>query len=183
MKTGQFFIITGLIFALSCKDTKVRHVDMPAEASTLQEIKPLLKHPFGTLLTLSAIILDGDSLPSKGLSGSFVLLVKKINDKPVTDSIILEYKDETGKFPNDVIGLSKLLVGNDEGRSSLAADSIMKQQYVGKTITVVAYESGGFTGIPDGYFDYQEVRQDVGFGFKNYLVLVADKNGHSKTGK
>jgi len=66
------------------------------------------------------------------------------------------------------------LYGDDRGRSSYDADKEMKQKYVGKQFDVVAYETGEFTGVPDGYFKYQRVRQDVGFGFKNYLIIVAD---------
>lgn len=86
----------------------------------------------------------------------------------------MEFKDETDKFPRDVIELSKYLYGDDRGRSSFDADIEMKKNYVGRQFDIMAYESGEFTGVPDGYFKYQPVRQDVGFGFKNYLIVIAD---------
>jgi len=169
-----------LCITAACKNSVEVKVTPTADSLTKPEIKPALGHPFGTLLTLTVQVVDGDSLDSKGLTGSFAFLVRNINNKSVTDSIILKFKDETGKFPNDIIGLSTLIYGDNSGYSSAAADSTMKQQYAGKSFTVVAYESGEFTGIPDGYFDYQEVRQDVGFGFSHYLVVIADKSGEIK---
>ena len=137
-------------------------------------VKELLNHPFGTLLKLSVQIIDGDSLDSKGLASSFVFRVKSIDGVALSDTILMEFKDETDKFPNDVVELSKYLYGDDRGRSSFDADIEMKEKYIGKQFDIVAYETGGFIGVPDGYFKYQPVRQDVGFGFKNYLIVVAD---------
>jgi hypothetical protein len=38
----------------------------------------------------------------------------------------------------------------------------------------MAYESGNFTGVPNSYFDYQPVRQDQGFHFRHYLIVVSN---------
>jgi hypothetical protein len=137
-------------------------------------IKEKLNHPFGTLLNLTVQIIDGDSLDNKGVGSDFVFSIKSIDGIALSDTILMEFVDETGKLPEDVIELSKYLYGDDRGRNSFDADKEMKKKYVGKQFNVVAYETGQFTGIPDGYFKYQPIRQDVGFGFKNYLIVVAD---------
>jgi hypothetical protein len=137
-------------------------------------IKELLNHPFGTLLKLSVQIIDGDSSDSKGLAGSFVFRVDGINGIAFSDPIIMEFQDETDKFPNNVIELSKYLYSDDRGTSSFDAEIEMKKKYVGKQFNIIAYETGAFLGVPDDYFKYQPIRQDVGFGFKNYLIVIAD---------
>jgi hypothetical protein len=137
-------------------------------------IKEKLNHPFGTLLNLTVQIIDGDSVDSKGLASDFVFRIKSIDSIELSDTILMEFVDETGKLPKDVIELSKYLYGDDRGISSFDADKEMKKKYVGKQFNVVAYETGGFRGIPNGYFKYQPIRQDVGFGFNNYLIVVAD---------
>ena len=65
------------------------------------------------------------------------------------------------------------MYGNDSGRNSDEAYNSMKKNYVGKKFKVIAFETGSFTGVPDGYFDYQPIAQTTGFYFKNALVVVA----------
>lgn len=173
MNLKYFFFYILLCVAIFCcnsqKNSNKQDSDNPNYS-----IKEELKHPFGTLLKLRVQIIDGDSLDSKELASSFVFRVESINSIPLSDSVLMEFKDETGKFPQDVIELSKYLYGDDRGRSSYDADREMKKKYVGKEFDIIAYESGEFTGIPNEYFKYQPVRQDVGFGFKNYLIIVSD---------
>ena len=171
LKLILYFFI--LCLTIACSSTpKTSNKQEPVKSNP--SIKELLNHPFGTLLKLSVEIIDGDSLERKGLASSFVFRVKSIDGIASSDTVLMEFKDETDKFPNDVVELSKYLYGDDRGRSSFDADIEMKKKYVGKQFDIVAYETGEFTGVPDEYFKYRPVRQDVGFGFKNYLIIVAD---------
>jgi hypothetical protein len=85
----------------------------------------------------------------------------------------MEFRDETDKFPNETFGLYKYLYGKKTGSLSSGMIEKMKKKYVGREFSIVAYETGGFTGFPVGYFEYQPLAQGTGFYFKNYLVIIA----------
>jgi hypothetical protein len=118
------------------------------------DVKEKLGYPFGTLLKMKVEIFDGNNLNDKYHQSSFLFRIKSIDSIALPETVIMEFKDETGKFSSDY---------NEK-----------LKKYVGKEFTIVAYETGEFSGIPKGYFKYQPVRQDFGFHFKNYLIVVAD---------
>lgn len=109
-------------------------------------IKPQLGIPFGTIAKLEVQFFSGDDLRLKYYSGMTLLKVNSVNGKTIKDTVILTFTDETRSL-----------------ESSL-----------GQKLTVMAYETGSFQGIPDNYFDYQPVRQDRGFGFERNLIVVSN---------
>lgn len=117
-------------------------------------VQEKLGHPFGTFLKMKVEIFDGNKLNDKYHQSSFLFRIKSVDSIVLSKVVIMEFKDETGKFSSEYNGKLK--------------------KYVGKEFIIVAYETGEFTGIPNGYFKYQPVRQDFGFHFKNYLIVVAD---------
>lgn len=137
-------------------------------------VKEQLSRPFGTLLNLTVEIMDGEELNDKSHQSSFLFKVTEVENLKLNIPIIIEFKDETGKFPDTDFGLYKLHTEKKAG--VLSQDEIKKinKEYVGKKFKVVGYETGEFKGVPDGYFKYQEVRQDYSFHFFNYLVVIAD---------
>lgn len=137
-------------------------------------VSSTLDYPFGTLLTMEVLIVDGDEIQLKQYQGVYLLKIISIENKKVDNPIILTFRDETGKFPNDLFKLYKYLYGNDIGSITSKIQKEMKKRCVGKMFKVIAYETGEFIGIPDGYFQYQPIRQDTGFHFDNYLIIVAD---------
>ena len=57
----------------------------------------------------------------------------------------------------------------------------MKKKYVGKKFTVMAYETGEFTGTPDKYFDYSPIIPGIPhifatqrFYFEHSLIIVSN---------
>ena len=58
-------------------------------------------------------------------------------------------------------------------KASSQIDTI-KKKYAGQKLTLMAYETGHFTGIPASYFNYQPIRQDNGFHFRQYLIVVSN---------
>lgn len=110
-------------------------------------IKPRLGIPFGTIAKLEAQFFSGNDLHLFAYTGKVLLRINSVNGKAVKDTVILDFTDET--------------------KSLIDADATEK-------LTIMAYESGSFIGIPENYFDYQPVRQDVGFGFRHYLIVVAN---------
>ncbi|NOT93411.1 hypothetical protein [Ferruginibacter sp.] len=119
-------------------------------------------------------IVDGIELNDKDHQSSFLFRIKSVDSIALTKSVIMEFKDETGEFPADEFQLYKYLYGKKKETVSSDIAVKIKKNYVGKTFKVVAYETGEFTGIPNGYFEYLPVRQDYGFHFRHYIIAVAN---------
>lgn len=114
-------------------------------------IKPQLGIPFGTIAKLEVQFFSGNDLHLKYYTGMTLLKVNSVNGKTIKDTITLTFTDETG---------------------SLKAS-------VGQKLTIMAYETGRFSGIPDNYFDYQPVRQDRSFAFDHNLIVVSNLTNKS----
>lgn len=116
-------------------------------------IRPQLGLPFGTIAKLEVEVIDGNTLHRRAYMGEHLLKINSVNGVVKKDTVLLLFSDETGS---------------------------LKKADVGQKLTLMAYESGNFTGIPDSYFKYQPVRQDVGFGFRHYLIVVANLTKKTK---
>lgn len=142
-------------------------------------IKENLDFPFGTLVKLKVEIIDGASLKLKSLDGRYLIKIKEVNDVTIKEPFTIEFIDESGDFPTENFALYKKLY-RKEVENSLSSDQIKKMQknYVGKIFIVLGYESGQFIGIPKesdyvakNVKTFQLIKQDVGFYFKNYIVI------------
>ena len=142
--------------------------------NTKHSIKERLTVPFGKIVSMNIEIVDGDKLGDKVHQSSFLIKVNSVENLPLSKPFIFEFKHETGHFPSDEFELYKHLYGKKTGEISSKTSKEIKKHYVGKEFTIMGYESGEFTGIPDNYFKYQPVRQDRGFFFNNYIIIVAD---------
>ena len=158
-------LVTVLLIACSQTGNKSAAVQQ-------QLAKGRLNYPFGTILKLDVEIVDGDDLQLKESSGKYLLNVLRIEDSVINDTLIIPFEDETGLFPKDDFELYEHL--NDKTTGSLSPDEItkMEQHYAGKRFRIAAYESGKFTGLPDGYNEYLDERAGKSFHFQNYLIVI-----------
>jgi len=141
-------ILIILIFFIAVKaNSQNRTVLNPYIEMDTFVIKPLAGIPFGTIAKLEVQVIDGNTLPLRVYMGEHLLKVISVNGVALKDTVLLLFSDETGS---------------------------LKKTNAGQKLTLMAYESGNFTGVPDSYFKYQPVRQDVGFGFRHYLIVVAN---------
>jgi hypothetical protein len=106
--------------------------------------------------------------------GKYLLKVNSVNDKKITDTVLLSFTDESESLANENFGLYKLIYNKSVGSLTSTQIGTMKKKYVGKKLTLMAYEAGHFTGIPNDYGMYQPERADVSFHFEHYLVVVSN---------
>jgi hypothetical protein len=165
----RIFVVVAIIAMFISKSTLGQDSIKPK-----QVIKERLTVPFGTLVKMTVEIVDGEELNDKYHESSFLFRIKSVDSTSLPKAIVIDFKDETGRFPTGEFELYKYLYGKETGEISSSESKKMKKQYVGHEFTVMAYETGEFTGTPDGYFKYQPVRQDYGFRFRHYLIIVAD---------
>lgn len=166
-----------IIFILTCFLAKSQPVS-PAFSlvgnSSKTSLTAKLGIPFGTIAKLEAEIYDGDNLPRKGYEGSYLLKVIAVNGKIIKGTILLGFIDETKTLANEDSSLYRLIYKKEPPELSEAQVNKMKKMYVGKKLTLMAYETGHFTGIPKGPSKYIPIRQDVFFCFQHYLMVVAN---------
>ena len=162
----QIVYIFFISLVTCCKSTKVE--------SSSNQIKEKLEHPFGTALKMTIEIVRGELLDAVYYGSSYVLKIKSVEGKSVGGNVILDFEDKTGHFPRNGFDLHKYLYGKEVGSMGRDTEERMNKEYVGRTYEVIAYESGEFTGIPNGYSNYIEPVADFGFHFKNYIVIVYD---------
>ncbi|MFT3844158.1 MAG: hypothetical protein QM725_03835 [Lacibacter sp.] len=145
-------------------------------SAPVASIKEKLNVPFGTIVKIKVEIVDGDTLRMKAYTRMFLFRVLSVGDKKLTTPAIIEFNDETGKFPNEMDGLYKYLYGKTSGSPSSKEEETMKKKYVGKVFEIIGYETGGFVGEPVDYYKYQPGKQDWSFHFKNCLIVIGLAN-------
>ncbi len=167
-----FCIFFGLIIIGGCCSTTTNSRQNDEKSSL--SIKSELQYPLGKLLKMEVEVCDGDLVARKEYKGLYLFKVKAVEGKQTLIPILIRYRDDTGNFPTNDFELYKYKYGRDTG--SISSDQVvkMKNEFVGKTFNVVAYETGEFTGFPEGYFDYHDQKAGTSFHFQNYLVVVAN---------
>jgi UDP-glucose 6-dehydrogenase len=146
----------------------------PAGGSATTSLTAKLGIPFGTIAKLEAEIYDGYNFHDKGHEDMYLLKINSINGKIIKGILILPFDDETKTLANDVFSLYELIYKKKADEISEAQLAKMKKQYVGKKVTIMAYETGDFIGMPQNYQKYRLIRQDRGFIFMHNLIVVAN---------
>lgn len=175
MKT-PFFLKLVVLIIITCCDLVVNAAFGQDTLANAKVIKACLPVPFGTIVKMNVQIVDGEELKLKAYQSSFLFKIASVDSIKLSEPIIIDFQDETGSFPNNTFDLYEYLYGKKVGTISYETNTEIRKKYVGKEFVIVAYETGKFTGVPDGYFNYQDVRQDYGFHFKHYLIVVANLN-------
>lgn len=172
---SKYFLQRVLLFVMIVQVFSIKATfGQDSISATKQAIREKLSVPFGTISKMNIEIVDGDELHDKYHQGSFLIKIKSVDSLPLSVPVIIEFKDETGNFPGDGFELYKKLYGKKTGTISSGISTKMKKKYVGRGFNIAAYETGEFTGIPNEYYKYQPERQDYGFHFRNYIIIVGD---------
>jgi len=132
--------------------------------------------PLGTPANIRAIIIDGDSMKDKIRSSSYLLQVTEVNGVKLSVMPIMEFSldhaQDTGLAADN---FQLYYIRNKKEADGLTSDQIaeLKIGYVGKSVSLVVYETGKFSGVPRNLPDDAFLWQDEGFCFEpNLEVLV-----------
>ena len=133
--------------------------------------------PLGQVAKIKAIVVDGDSLRTKGDSSSYLLKIAEVNGIKLDSEPIVDFSLAPGvdvKLANNNFALYELKTGEKAG--SLTGEQVakLKKDYVGKSLLLQVYEMGGFTGIPNKMPKEVETWQDYGFHFRTYLLVLRE---------
>jgi len=172
-----------ITFALLCLWTKSQirlGYSLPDDSSKII-LTAKLGIPFGTISKLEVEVFDGENLHRKAYVGTYVLKINSINNKLVSDTLLLRFTDETETLASDDFALYQLVYKKKGSFVSSEQQEKAKKRYVGKKFLVTAYETGQFTGTPDKYFDYKPFKPGIPhffathrFLFEHSLVIVSN---------
>lgn len=134
--------------------------------------------PLGTATEIDAEIISGRSLRRKQYQSAYLLKVTHVAGKKLDDSITVKFyvpPFASVKIANNTFALYELKTGEKTGRLTSNQINELEKGYVGKTVRLVVYESGSFSGIPDNLPDDVPVWQDTGFHFSTMLNVLAQR--------
>ena len=136
--------------------------------------KAELGHPFGTLLKLRIEIVDGQEYSHKGSRSSYLMRVLEVNGKPMEEILLFEFDNHyTPEFATNAFELYKNIYRTETGSIDSKQRTEMNKQYVGKKYTILAYESGRYSGLARDYGKYTIAPGgQYQFHFKSYLMVV-----------
>ena len=140
--------------------------------------------PLGTVVEVDAVVVSGRELRTKSSRGSYLLKITRVNQMSLSDSRVMSFTVPEFidiELASDSFRLYELKMGEKTQRLADKEMQQLEQGYVGKSVRLAVYEEGAFCGIPDQLPEDVPVWQDVGFGFKTWLVVVADRDGGAAT--
>ncbi|MFM9986738.1 MAG: hypothetical protein ACKVOK_15975 [Flavobacteriales bacterium] len=126
----------------------------------------------GTIAKIKCKIIDGESTHTKDDQGRFLLELISVNGTALSQLVEMNFEDESGKLPSTTTELYEFILGQKFKSANSTELTNLKRDYVGKEFEIIAYETGGFGGIPDGYFDYKPPVAATGYGFSTHLVVL-----------
>lgn len=134
--------------------------------------------PLGTATEIDAEIISGRSLRQKKYQSAYLLNVTHVAGKKLDKNITLEFyvpAFASVKIANHTFALYELKNGKRTGRLSSTQIDELEKGYVGKSVRLVVYESGGFTGIPNNLPEDVPVWQDTSFHFSTSINVLAER--------
>jgi len=177
MKYLKILFLFLLIGNLSCSPRPKLTSDQKAAHRWSIKPKATLDFAYGTVIEMKVKIIDGYHLGvSKGY-GRYMMKVLEINGKSVDESLIFEFDNSyhPNKFPRDNFELYKHLYDEEIGMITNEMRLEMEKYYIDRIYNIVAFESGKFVGIPDGFGKYDVVPSGIkGLVFRNHLVILTD---------
>ena len=163
-----------VILVLTCLWANSQELsDSPAGRSDKTVLTAKLGIPFGTIAKVEAEIFYGGKIPQKQYEDVYLLKIKSVNGKIFNKTLLLRFEDETGTLANDESSLYKLFYKNEADSLTETQIIQMNKKYVGKKLTLMAYETGHFRGMPHNYLNYRPIA-DLFFCFEHYLVIVSN---------
>lgn len=173
---SSVILIAAVIGVIYCGKLQNKPDSIPVSDLNQLPVIGKLGLPLGDVTTIRATIVDGDSLRMKRHSSSYLLKVREVNGVKLESEPIMEFSLNHARgveLANDNFGLH--LLKNNEEADGLTGDQIeqLKVDYVGNAVSLVVYESGGFSGMPDLPEDAM-IWADRGYGFHTHLEVLKE---------
>ena len=169
-------VVAGIIILAACRHSESED-KAPIPVSKLNEnsVIGLLGVPLGEVVSIQAVIVDGDSLRDKIHGGSYLLEVTSVNGVKLASEPVMEFSlDHAMDVDLAVDSFELYLHTTGEDAKELSASQIesLKVGYVGKSVSLQVYETGEFSGMPESLPDDGPIWAAPGFSFWTHLEVV-----------
>jgi len=167
-------MVTACVWELHAQEEKVPKSISVESLNTISVIGRI-GVPLGTVATVKATVVDGDSLQMKKYESIYLLKITEVNGVKLASETVIEFSLGPGvdvKLANNDFDLYEMKKGERAGSLSGEQITELKKDYVGSTLILQVYELGYYSGIPKNMPKEVMIWQDTGFYFSTYLRVL-----------
>lgn len=149
-------------------------------AAKLNSIKVIgeLGIPLGQIAQIEATIISGDSSQMKAYQGRYLLKVTTVDGKTLGAESVFEFSKTPGsqsELASTDFELFELKTGKKAEQLTAEQITKLREGYLGTRLSLLAYESGGFSGIPKNWPKDMMPWQGQTFHFGTRLMVVGEQ--------
>ena len=174
----KFFVFTLALIVLMGCSSHFRHSPLTnQDPSDRYWNKETLYYEYGSIIKLRIEIVDGSSLGFVQYRGNYLAKVLKIDGRKPESTLVFEFDNILVRgmpdnnfysyrnlFGDELLNMRKVMLANKE------------KQILGRVYEVMAYETGEFIGLPEGFPENKTDSIALPFQFRNHLYIVANLN-------
>ena len=134
--------------------------------------------PLGTSAEIEAEVISGSSLRIKEYESQYLLKVTHVDGKRLHEPPLMRFYTPlfaSAKLPNGPFALYEMRNGSKAKSLTDSQEAELEKGYVGKTFRLVAYEQGGFDGIPEKLPEDVPVWAGSVFHFSTFLTVLSER--------
>ncbi len=179
MKNAALSVTAMLLFAIVVRSQEAKE-DRPLNLMDLNNrpVTGRLGLPLGTATEIQAEIFAGRETRRKADQSLYLLKVTHVAGEKLSGTPLLRFsvpRFARVKLANDDFGLYELKNGKRTGRLDSEQVAKLERGYVGKSVRLVVYEVGGFSGMPKDLPKDAPIWQDHRFYFSTHLVVLMER--------
>ena len=145
----------------------------------------------GKAVVVDVVVSNDDQSNSKAAQGHYFLEVKTVDGVPLKSKVFMRFEVRGGntddddlfgggagsgafRIPTNSYELYRLKHGRQATELSSKDISELEKGFIGRQYRLLAYETGGYSGLPKGLPTHYPVWQDHGFAFSSYLMVLGE---------
>lgn len=188
MRTAFAILIGAIALGCSSADRPLLSSDRspanaPATRPTLASLREhpvvgLLGLPLGTVAEVQATIIAGSELRMKAYDGIYLLRVTQVAGRQLDTPVNIEFTVRPfgdAKLPREASALYEMKTGNKATQLDSKEISELEKAYVGTQKRLLAFETGGYSGIPRDLPRNIFSWQDHSFAFLTSLIVLEER--------
>lgn len=185
-------VISQLAIVMLASVSPVLAQDKPAKRPiTLEELNQRtvigkLGLPLGTAAEIDAEVISGCDLRLKGYESLYLLKVTHVNGKKLDAPPLLRFSVPgfaAVELADTTFSLYEMKNGTKAHSLTSSQIAAIEKGYVGKSLRLLVYETGGFWGVPRQLPDDVSVWADASFHFSTSLIVLAQRHKRSESGR
>jgi len=141
----------------------------------------------GKAVVIDVVLAANDQSGTKESSGRYFLKVAAVDGVLLQGNVFMPFAvrgskvDDDDPFtsasfsiPSDAFELYRLKNGRKAKELSSNEISELEKGFIGKEYKLLAYETGGYSGLPKDLPTHYPIWQDHGFAFTTYLMILGE---------